>query len=93
MFLYIQKSNICEAFLYTKSPTLYKMQENSRPIFIYKKQDTLRHAIFHKILKMAFIYKKQDTLTFEFFMKFLKLAFLYKNHDTLRYMTFLYTKI
>ena len=62
-------------FLYTKSLTLHKKQDNIRYIFINKTQGTLRYAIFHEnfefgiflqeachfALRDVFIYKKPDT--------------------------------
>ena len=40
-------------FLYAKIQTLRKKQDNLRYIFIYKKPEYLRYAIFHGILKLA----------------------------------------
>ena len=37
-----------ETFLYPKSQALYKNQYSFCYVFIYKKRDTLRHAIFHE---------------------------------------------
>ena len=42
-----KKQKNCETYLYTKSPTLFKKLDNFRYVFIYKKQDTLRHGNFH----------------------------------------------
>ena len=47
-FLFIQKAKNWETFLYKKSKTLCKKQDNFYYVFIYKKQDTLSYAIFHE---------------------------------------------
>ena len=54
----------CETFLYAKPQTFCKKQDNFRYVFIYKKQDTLRYAIFMKFLKLTFLYKKHDPLRY-----------------------------
>ena len=41
-FLYIQKAKKCETFLYPKTQTLFKKQDNFRYVFMNKKHDTLR---------------------------------------------------
>ena len=46
-YIYKREKN-CETFLYTKSQTLCKKQDNLRYVFIYKKPDTLPYAIFHE---------------------------------------------
>ena len=90
-FIYIYKNQkSCKTFLYTKIQTLCKKQDNFRYVFIIKNPDTLRYAIFKKLLKLAFIYKKHNTLRY--------VTFLYKKSQTLRKIkticvTFLYTKI
>ena len=70
-----KSKNNCETFLYAKSRTLFKKQDNLRYNFIYKKQDNLRYAIFyenfevdiwiqkacHFALRDVSIYKKPDT--------------------------------
>ena len=40
-------------FLYTKSQTLRKNQDNVRYIFIYKNPDTLRYANFYRIFEIG----------------------------------------
>ena len=68
-------------------------------MFTYKKQDTLRHAIFMNILKLEFLYKKHDTLRYVTILNTksqtlrkkqgnLRYVFIYKNPDTLRYAIF-----
>ena len=47
--IYIYKSKKCETFLYTKSETLFKKQDNLRFVFIYKIPDTLHYAILQEI--------------------------------------------
>ena len=59
IYIYIIKTK-WEPCLYTKIQTLCTKQDKFRYVF-YRKQDTLRYAIFTKILKLAFIYKKHDT--------------------------------
>ena len=67
-FYIYKKQKNCKMFLYTKSPTIFKNQDNSRYVFIYKKEDTLRYAISMKILWLGFIYKKHDTLRYVIFL-------------------------
>ena len=61
-------------FLYTRSQTLHKKQDNLRYVFIYKNPDTLSYAIFHWIFEIdrgggIFICKKQCTLHHIFISK------------------------
>ena len=53
---YIQKSKKIakRLYIYTKIQTLFKKQDNLCYIFIHKKPDTLRYAIFMKFLKLEF---------------------------------------
>ena len=63
-FYMYKKQKKYRMFLYTKRHTLYQKQDNSRCVFMYKKQDTLRYAVFMKILKLEFVFKKHDTLRY-----------------------------
>ena len=47
LYIYKKQKNY-EKFLYTKSLTLCNKQDNYCYVFIYKKQDNLRYAIFHE---------------------------------------------
>ena len=52
--LYTQKAKKnCETFLYTKSWTLFKKQDNCRNGFIYKMANTLCYAIFHEMFEFG----------------------------------------
>ena len=65
MFLYIQKAkkNAKRLYMYTKIQTLCKNQDNFCYVFIHKKSDTLRYAIFHETFEIGiYIYKKSMTL-------------------------------
>ena len=58
-------------FLYSKSMTFRKKQDNLRYVFIYKKPDTLRYAFFLKNFSnwrmgKHFLHKKQCTLPYIF---------------------------
>ena len=53
-FIYT-KGKICEIFVYTKIQKTCKNLKKTCYVFMYKKQDTLRCAIFHESLKLAFI--------------------------------------
>ena len=59
-------------FVYTKSMTLYKKQDNLGYVFIYKNPDTLRYTIFHWIFEIGggggafFKCKKQCTFHYIF---------------------------
>ena len=56
-FIYTKSKKIAKClYIYTKSQTLYKKQDNLRYVFFHKKQDTLLYAVFHEFLKLAFIY-------------------------------------
>ena len=44
--------------LYTKIQKHRKKQDNFRYVFIYKKQDTLRYAIFHEIFEVGIYIQK-----------------------------------
>ena len=46
-------------FLYTKSQTLCKNQDNFRYVCVYKKQDTLRYVIFHEIFEVGIYIQKE----------------------------------
>ena len=57
VFLFTKsKKNAKRLYIYTKSETLFKKQDNLRYVFIHKNPDTLRYAIFMNFLKLAFIY-------------------------------------
>ena len=58
LFYIYKKKQYCETFLYTKSRTLFKKQDNLRYVCIYKKLDTLRHAIFHEIFEIGICIQK-----------------------------------
>ena len=88
-------------YIYTKSQTIRKKQDNFRYAFIYKQLDTLRYTIFHETseisiciqkswqfaLREFFIYKKLDTSqkARQFALRF----FIYKKPDTLRCVIFM----
>ena len=57
IYIYIYNKD-CETFLYTKIQTLCKNQDNSRHVFIYKKQDTLGYAIFHEGFEVGICIQK-----------------------------------
>ena len=74
-------------FVYIKSQTLGKKQDNLRYGFLYKNMDTLRHAISIESLKLVegrgiFVYPKNNALC---------VTFLYRKSLTLC-VTFLYAK-
>ena len=85
-------------FLYTKSQTLCKKQDNFCYVCLYKNQDTLRYAIFHENFEVniytqkawhfalcdIIIYKKRDTSqkARQFVLSF------YIKKSTLRYTIF-----
>ena len=90
--IYIKKQNNCKTFLYAKSHTLFKTQDNFRKT-IYVTQ------FFLKFLKLEFIYKNHDTLRYVTFLYTksetlgkkqdnLRYVFIYKNSDTLHYAIF-----
>ena len=56
-YIYTKRENNCARFLY-KSQTLFKKQDNFRYVFIYKKQDTLRDAIFHENFEVSIYVQK-----------------------------------
>ena len=76
VYIYTKNNTLCQTFLYTKSQTRFKNQDNLRYVLIYKKQYTLRHAIFHENVEVGIyiqkswhfapcdvlIYKEPDTL-------------------------------
>ena len=57
-FLYIQNSKKSETFLYTKSQTLFKKQDNFSYFFRYKKHDTGRYAILHEFFEVGIYIQK-----------------------------------
>ena len=59
-----KKRENCKTFLYTKSQTLCKNQDNLRYNFIHKNPDNLLYAIFMKFLKLAYTYKHNYTFIF-----------------------------
>ena len=40
-------------FLYTKSQTLHKKQDNLRYVFLHRNSDTLHYTIFHEIFEVG----------------------------------------
>ena len=90
VFIYTKSKNNCETFLYKTFQTLCKKQDNLRSVFIYKKRDTLRYAVFHEIFKLAFIYKNHDTFRYVKFL-YTKSQTLRKKQDNFRYV-FIYKK-
>ena len=69
-YIYIKQKN-CKTFIYInkKSDTLQKSRQFPL-FFIHKNLDTLRYAIFMKILKLAFIYiqKAQHSVLHDVFI-------------------------
>ena len=61
VFIYTKNQKHVIRFYIQKPDTLQKAR-NFPLRFIYKKCDTLRYAIFMKMLKLAFIYKKHEIL-------------------------------
>ena len=53
-FIYTKSKKTKPLYIDKKADTLQK-EENLRYVFIHKKPDTLRYAIFHEIMKLAFI--------------------------------------
>ena len=72
-----KKQKKCETFLYAKSQTLCKNQDNFCYVFIYNKHDTLRYTIFLWNFWSWYLYTKSITLC-------VKWRFIYKNPDTLK---------
>ena len=62
-------------FIFTKTKTLRKKQDNFRSVFIYKKHDTLHCAIFYEIFEVEIYIKKGCHFA-------LREVFIYKNQDT-----------
>ena len=100
--IYIQKAShfALGEFLYGKTSTLRKKQDNLRYVFIYKNPDTLRYAIFHWIFEIGgggedhFICKKQCTLRCIYICKkqcTLRYIYICKKQFTLSYV-FIYKK-
>ena len=81
-------------FLYRKTSTLRKKQDNLRYAFMYKNPDTLRYAIFHWIFEIGggggtFLYLKKTHFALHFYIQktmHFALRFYYKKSDTLRYI-------
>ena len=86
-FIYTKSKKIAKClYIYTKSQTLCKKQDNLRYVFVHKKQDTLLYAFFMNVLKL----EKSMTLcvTWRFYIQ---KARNFEKKDNLRYV-FLYTK-
>ena len=66
-YIYIKLKN-CKTFMYKKSPTFRKKQDNFNYVFIHKKPYTLLCAIFMKTKMLAFTYKKHDNLRYVTFL-------------------------
>ena len=88
-------------YIYIKSQTLFKKQDNFRYVFIDKNPDTLRYTIFQEIFEIdIYIHTKIITLcvTWRFYIKKARhfkeskticvMFFIYKKPDTLRYAIF-----
>ena len=89
IYKYPKKSK--RLYIYPKSQTLFKQQENLCYVFIHKKLHTLCYAIFHGILEIGIcIYIKNDTLRYVTFFN-TKSQTLLKKQDNLRYI-FIYKK-
>ena len=58
VLIYIQKAKNCEMFLYAKSQTISKKQDNFCYVLIYQKRDTMCHAILHKNFEIGIFIKK-----------------------------------
>ena len=53
-FIYTKSKKIAKClYIYTKSQTLCKKQDNLRNFFIYKNPDTLRYPISHENFKIG----------------------------------------
>ena len=48
-------------YIYSKNKTLCKKHDNLRYVFIYKKSDTLRSAIFHEIFEIGIYCKDENS--------------------------------
>ena len=99
-FYTIKIGKNCETFIYiySKSQTLFKKQDNFRYDSIHKNPDTLRYAIFMKFWNWPFyiqkawhfalcdvlIYKKHDTSKIQD-----NLRYVFNTPDTLCYAIFL----
>ena len=69
------KKKIAKGFLYTKKVTLFKKQDKSRSVFIYKKAHILPYAIFHEIFEVGIYIQKAWHFAFCD-------VFTFKNPDT-----------
>ena len=84
--LYKKQKNMRNVYIYAKSQTLSKKQDNFRYIFIHKILYTLLYAIFHEIFEIGiYIYKTHDTLRYVTFL-YTKSQTLRKKQDNLRYV-------
>ena len=63
VYVFIQKAKKAKRlYIYSKSQTLFKKQDNFRSVFIHKKPYTLRNAIFDEIFEIGiYIFKEHDT--------------------------------
>ena len=53
-FIYKKHDTLCYGtFLYIKSQTLRKMQDNLRYVFMFKNPNTLHYEIFHSIFEIG----------------------------------------
>ena len=61
--IYKNQKQFRNIYLYTKSQTIFKKQDNLRYVFIHKNPNTLRYAIFLKSFETEiYIYTKCVTL-------------------------------
>ena len=61
-YIYKNQNKFERLYIYSKSQTLFKKQDNLRYVFIHKKPHTLHYTIFREFLKLAFMYTKIMTL-------------------------------
>ena len=52
-YIYKKQKNVKCLYIYTKIQTLCKNQDNLRYVFIHKKPDNLRYAIFNEIFEIG----------------------------------------
>ena len=75
-YIYKKQKIAKSLYIYAKKQTPFKKQDNLRYVFIYKKLDTFRHAIFHENFEIVICIEKHNTLRY--------VIFLYKKSQTLR---------
>ena len=88
--VYVYKCKKSEICLYTISETLCKNQDNLHYVFICKKKDTSRYAIFHEIVEIGIYIQKTSHFALHEHFTYSKRLKLHKNQDNLRCV--LYTK-